>query len=260
MTAQTAEPTLLFNWRAPRSRRGLIALFIGLSAAFHAVCFYVFQIIYPTAVVLLPPPAKVSLITPDSEQGRNFLQWIEAEDPALASAPQRPPESRRRALPQTPHVPSYVAEPPRLKHVPLPEAGIRAPAVDPPAPIPPIPQPSPRSLGRQPTSVDFSEEFADRGAPFFPKSDFSAATRETPQAVRFRVAVAPDGIVQFALPLNSSGDPALDTQARSYLSLVRFHPLETASDKAPAVWGLATIGWGNDIKRPGEPAGTPSGK
>ena len=260
MTAQTPEPVLLFNWRAPRSRRGLIALFIGLSAAFHAVCFYVFQIIYPTAVVLPPPPARVSLITADSEQGRNFLQWIEAEDPALASAPQRPPESRRRALPQTPHVPSYVAEPPNLKHVSLPESRVRTPEVDPPAPIPPAPQPSPLSLGRQPTGVNFSEELADRGTPFFPRPEFSAATRETPQAVRFRVAVAPDGIIRFALPLNSSGDPALDAQARGYLSMVRFHRLETAADNAPATWGVATIEWGNDIKRPVEPAGTPSGK
>lgn len=258
MTAATAEPTLLFNWRPPRSRKVSIALFICLSALVHAVCFYVFQIIYPAAVVLLPPPARVSLITPDSEQGRSLLQWIEAEDPALASAPQRPPELRRRALPRTPHIPSYVAEQPQLKHVPLPEVELRAPEVDPPAPIPPSPQPSPHSLGREPTGVRFSEEFAGRGAPFIPRPDFSAATRETPQAVRFRVAVAPDGTIRFALPLNSSGDPALDAQARLHLSMVRFHPVEAASDREAAVWGIATIEWGNDINRPSEPAGTPS--
>jgi outer membrane biosynthesis protein TonB len=258
MTAETAEPTLLFNWRPPRSRKVSIALFICLSALVHAVCFYVFQIIYPAAVVLLPPPARVSLITPDSEQGRSLLQWIEAEDPALASAPQRPPESRRRSLPRTPHIPSYVAEQPQLRHVPLPEVQVRAPEVDPPAPIPPNPRPSPHSLGPEPTGVRFSEEFAGRGDPFIPRPDFSAATRETPQAVRFRVAVAPDGTIRFALPLNSSGDPALDAQARLHLSLVRFHPVEPASDHEAAVWGIATIEWGNDIKRPSEPAGTPS--
>jgi hypothetical protein len=258
MSAETAEPTLLFNWRPPRSRKVSIALFIGLSALLHAVCFYAFQIIYPTAVVLLPPPARVSLITPDSEQGRALLQWIEAEDPALASAPQRPPESRFRSLPRTPHVPSYVAEQPQLKHVPLPAVQVRAPAVDPPAPILPSPRYSPRSLGQQPTGGNFSDEFAGRGAPFIPKPDFSAATRETPQAVSFRVAVVPNGTIRFALPLNSSGDPALDAQARHHQSMVRFHPLESAPDQGAAVWGIATIEWGNDIKRPSEPSGTPS--
>ncbi len=258
MIAEVAEPTLLFNWRPPRSRKVSIALFIALSALVHAVCFYVFQIIYPAAVVLLPPPARVSLITPDSEQGRALLQWVEAEDPALASAPQRPPESRRRSLPRTPHIPSYVAEQPQLKHLPLPKAQVRTPEVDPPAPIPPDFRPSPHSLGLQPTGVDFSEEFAGRGAPFIPAPEFSAATRETPQAVRFRIALAPDGTIRFALPLNSSGDPALDAQARHHLSMVRFHALETGAEPGAAVWGIATIEWGNDIKRPSEPPPSPS--
>lgn len=258
MTAETAEPVLLFNWRPPRSYKVSIALFIAFSALLHAVCFYVFQIIYPAAVVLLPPPARVSLITPDSEQGRSLLQWVEAEDPALASAPQRPPESQRRIPPRTPHIPSYMAEPPLLKHVSIPAVRVRTPEVDPPAPISSGSHPPPPSLGSRPTSVSFSDEFAGRGAPFIPRPDFSAATREPPQAVRFRVAIAPDGIIRFALPLNSSGDPALDSQARHHLSMVRFHPLEASSDQAPVIWGIATIEWGNDIKRPSEPARPPS--
>lgn len=258
MTAEAAEPALLFNWRPPRSRKVSIALFIALSVLVHAVCFYVFQIIYPAAVVLLPPPARVSLITPDSEQGRNLLQWVEAEDPALASAPQRPPESRRRSLPRTPHIPSYVAEQPQLKHVPLPQVQVKAPEVDPPAPIAPSSQSSPHSLGRQPTGVNFSEEFAGWGVPFIPKPDFSAGTRETPLAIRFRIAVAPDGTIRFSLPLNSSGDPALDAQARHHLSMVRFHPAESGTNQAAATWGIATIEWGNDIRRPTEPARSPS--
>jgi hypothetical protein len=106
--------------------------------------------------------------------------------------------------------------------------------------------------------VSFSEEFDGRGAPFAPRPDFSAATRETPQAVRFRIALAPDGVIRFALPLNSSGDPALDAQARQHLNMVRFHPLAASNGDSTPVWGVATIEWGNDIKRPGEPARTPS--
>jgi hypothetical protein len=259
MTAASPEPVLLFNWRPPRPRKISIVLFIGLSVLLHAICFYVFQIVYPTAVVLLPPPARVSLITADSEQGRTLLQWIEAEDPALASAPQRPPESRRRSLPRTPHIPSYVAAQPQLKHLPFAEAANRTPPVDPPAPIPSWPHPAPRSLGPRPTRLAFSDELTARGAPFVPKADFAAATRETPQSVRFRVALAPDGTLRFALPLNSSGDPALDAQARVYLSMVRFHPLAAPANGGDALWGIATVEWGNDVARPAEPSPTPAG-
>ena len=56
----------------------------------HALCFYVFQIIYPPAVALLPPPGRITVIAPNTEEGRVLLRWLEAEDPALASTTQPP--------------------------------------------------------------------------------------------------------------------------------------------------------------------------
>ena len=47
-----------------------------------------------------------------------MLRWIEAEDPALASATIRPTEARARALPKLAHVPSYVMQEPKLKDAP----------------------------------------------------------------------------------------------------------------------------------------------
>jgi len=60
----------------------MLAAFLVLSLMAHALCFYVFQIVYPTPVALLPPPGRVTFITPDSEEGRTLLRWIDAEDPA----------------------------------------------------------------------------------------------------------------------------------------------------------------------------------
>ncbi|HEV8185617.1 MAG TPA: hypothetical protein VGP40_06640, partial [Chthoniobacterales bacterium] len=72
----------LFDWSPPRRRKLSIISFIAASTALHALCFYVFQIIYPPTIALLPPPARVNLITAASEEGRVLLRWIEAEDPA----------------------------------------------------------------------------------------------------------------------------------------------------------------------------------
>src|SRR2546423_9225638 len=101
------ERSLLFDWTPPKRPKLLIAGFLVGSIALHASCFYLFQVIYPPAVALLSPPARVSLITENSEEGRTLLHWVDAEDPALLSATIRPLESKLRALPGLSHIPSY---------------------------------------------------------------------------------------------------------------------------------------------------------
>ena len=112
-----AEP-LLFSWDSPRRRRTMLAAFLVLSLMAHALCFYVFQIVYPTPVALLPPPARVTFIAPDSEEGRTLLRWIDAEDPAVAFATHPAPGARLGALPRTEHLPSYSTIKPIFKELP----------------------------------------------------------------------------------------------------------------------------------------------
>src|SRR5256885_9623357 len=139
MKASIAGPgpePLLFSWEPPRHRQIAISTFLALSLIAHALCFYVFQIIYPTTVSLLPPPARVSVISSDSEEGRTLLRWIDAEDPALAFTTQRPPEARLRALPKPTHMPSYVATAPALKELPPPVVDLSMPTSQAPGPVP----------------------------------------------------------------------------------------------------------------------------
>ncbi len=134
MNASIAGPgpePLLFSWEPPRRRQIAISTFLALSLIAHALCFYVFQIIYPTTVSLLPPPARVSVISSDSEEGRTLLRWIDAEDPALAFTTQRPPEARLRALPKVEHIPSYLAVDLAFKQVPLPVVDLHIPSSQP---------------------------------------------------------------------------------------------------------------------------------
>src|SRR5215475_13206224 len=100
---------LLFSWDSPRRQKAVLAIFVVMSLVGHAFCFYVFQIVYPTPVALLPPPAAVTFIATDSEQGRTLLRWIDAEDPALAFTTLPAPGARLGALPKTEHLPSYSA-------------------------------------------------------------------------------------------------------------------------------------------------------
>ena len=259
-TSAAADPLLLFNWQGPRPRRRAIVAFLGASVLLHAFCFYLFQIVYAPGVVLLPPPARVSLITADSEEGRTLLRWVDAEDPALASVTQRPPEAKQR-LPKVQHIPSYVATEPKLKHAPPLVLETRAPSSQPPGPAPVLRRPSHPEFGSIPTRISFSEELKGSGPPSVPPLHFTASNTESPQAIRFRIGLSRQGDVRYCFPLNSSGDPALDEQARQRLEIVRLPPISegASGDAQSLVWGIATVEWGNDVTRPHSgPSSTPA--
>lgn len=240
---------LLFNWEAPRRRKVAIAGFLAASVIAHAVCFYLFQIIYPPTIALLPAPARVSLISANSEEGRTLLRWIEAEDPALASTTLRPQEAKAHALPKVQHLPSYAGYEPDLKEPPPLMVDLRMPSAQPPGAVP-INHPRVPPVSRDaPTVVSFSREIENLGTASVPSIKFAASNNEPPEQVRFRIGVSSAGDVRYCFPINSSGDPALDEQARHYLVLCRF-PARPPTGWTPGesmVWGVATIGWGNDI-------------
>ena len=119
---------LLFQWEQGRSRKLAIAGFLVASAALHALCFYIFQVVYPPTVALLPPPARVNLLVPTSDEGRTLLNWVNAEDPALASQTQRAPDSKTLALPKSNHIPSYLTPLRPSKHRRLPRPICACPA------------------------------------------------------------------------------------------------------------------------------------
>jgi hypothetical protein len=249
-TVEHAAAGLLFNWSHGRSRKLMIAGFIALSLAAHALCFYLFQIVYPPTVALLPPPARVSMIVPDSEEGRTLLNWLEAEDPALVSTTQRPPDVKAFTPPRVQHVPSYTIVEPALRELPPYTPDLRIPSSRPPGPVPSLRAHPQRAPVAAPTVVRFSEELEALGTFQKPEVRFVPSTKEPPQNARFHVAVTTTGEVRHVFLDRSSGDPALDEQARQCLILCRF-----TTDPANPVagndltWGSAMIQWGNDIVR-----------
>lgn len=254
MLATPTEP-LIFNWSAPRRRKAAIAGFLVASLLIHAAGLYIFQIVYPPTIALLPPPARVNLITADSEEGRTLLRWVEAEDPAIASTTRRPPDAKAYALPKLQHVPSYFAAEPALKELPPLVVDLRVPSSQPPGPVPMMYRPAAVPVQPAPTTVAFSKELEALGAPTFAAPSFKASTSEPPQSVRFRIAVTGRGEILYCFPLNFSGDPALDEQARNFLALGRFpsrlvlNAAEGSTNDQSLIWGIATVEWGNDIAR-----------
>jgi hypothetical protein len=263
MTPSTAPASapLLFDWDAPGQRTLALTGFLVASALAHAICFYVFQIVYPPTLSLLAAPARVSVISPNTEEGRSLLRWIESEDPALASTTVRPADEKMYALPKVEHVPSYAGYEPALKKAPPLVVDLRIPSAQPPGPVPMVRARPVLTTPVLPTSVSFSEEIEKLGPANFPSTKFSAATKEAPGNLRFHIGVSSRGEVRFCFPLNSSGDPALDEAARSHLILTRFPAgLESAKKtEAGLTWGTATVLWGNDVApaRPDSPEKPP---
>jgi hypothetical protein len=103
-----------------------------------------------------------------------------------------------------------------------------------------------------PTRILFSEELTGLGKVHLPAPRFGASSNEAPQSVRFRVGVSSSGEMRYCFPINSSGDPSLDAQARQHLVLARFPQAAATSQSRDQslVWGIATFEWGNDVTQP----------
>ena len=251
---------LVFGWEKPGRGKWTLTGFLLGSLGLHAFGFYLFQIVYPPAVALLPPPGRVSLIAPDTDEGRQLLRWLEAEDPALASTTQPAPDARAMVLPTIQHAPSYLGRQPALKDLPPAPPALRIPSARPPAPVEKPSAPAQIITKPVPTAIRFSPEFESSIAPQIPELKFNPATRESPEPARFLIAVNEKGEVRYCFLKSSSGDAALDEQARKYLSLTRFPSIRNSPSPAVAslTWGIATLEWGNDLTLPASPNPAPS--
>src|SRR5439155_18877382 len=241
---------LLFSWDSPRRQKAVLGSFLVLSLVAHALCFYVFQIVYPTPVSVLPPPARITFITPDSEEGRTLLRWIDAEDPAVAFTTNPAPGARLGALPKTEHVPFYSTVKPLLKELPPLKPDLRIPSSRPPGAVHSVTRKTASARGIARTYIFFSKELDQFGAPTLPQSGFAASNQETPETLRFRVAVNDLGEIRYCFPINLSGDAALDEQARLQVVRTRFSRIRQ-NDTTPTsslVWGTASVQWGSDVE------------
>src|SRR5438132_2847531 len=222
LTLDSVTETLLFDWDSPRGRKVAITIFLILSFLLHALCFYIFQIVYPPTVALLPPPARMTLISPDNPESLALLRWVEAEDPALATTTQRTPEAKSFVLPPVEHRPFYATHQPKLRTLPPLAPDLSVPSSAAVGPVRPPPMKGNATGLTRKTMALFADLLPGLGDPVFADFKFRLTRPDAPANARFRVAIDGGGAIRFCFLIESSGDPALDEQGRNFLQLCRF--------------------------------------
>jgi hypothetical protein len=99
-----------------------------------------------------------------------------------------------------------VAEEPKLKHAPPLIPDTRAPSSSPPGPVSILHRQPPPAVGSIATRISYSEELSNLGPAARPTPHFSSSNNESPQTIRFRIGVSPQGEVRYCFLLDPSGD------------------------------------------------------
>ncbi len=247
---------LTFHWPNRRDISLLLPGFIVLSVLLHLLAFYVFQVVYPTSVSILPPPAqgrtvdalesRSSGVAPLDRGGRPrccfraFGGHASRPSPAPLSSfvrgSSRDAADRRRDA-ATDHVstrkkPARTHQQRRCSQATA-RCGDSRPAVEGPF----------LGLAREPRTQNRPADPALR-----PKARHSFCPRS------FLVGVTDRGEVRHIFLQAASGDKTIDQQAEAHLAKIEF-----AHAPEPMTWGFATYFWGNDASslQPSTPAPQP---
>jgi len=119
----------------------------------------------------------------------------------------------------------------------------------PPGPVPVAPAVKTVPPLQAPTGLIFSDGLRELPVTH-PELKFRASLRDAPESARFRVAVDSLGTVRYSFLEQSSGDPALDEQARDYLALCRFTRSRNPGSDDRLIWATATLEFGTDLEMP----------
>jgi len=256
LAAQVEHYRLVFRWPERTVSLLLPALFV-LSVMFHALAFYIFQVVYPPAVASAPPPAQVTLLTPDTREGAALLRWVQAQDPATAARTQ---EVTPAGLGEILYTPSYATVHTLPLETEAPAAPIGFPAshslLDFSASKAAAPEPPRRAV---PSALSFSDGLHARDAASEAPHGVSSKSSPNLRPTVFLAGIGDRGEIRYCFLLApnggdpSSGDPEVDKQAEALLREHRFTPSET-----PLEWGFATFTWGAEAYAPPQPQSQPS--
>ncbi len=239
-----ADSALVFDWEKPHGLFSWLPIFVFISVFAHAGTFFLFQVIYPERATIPPAPPEISVLLP-SEENQPLVRWIEAENPALIGTAQPPVPP---GLVKAEYRPSYdvirtaprgLAEPPLPSGYPSDQSPLDIIRSAEPKAIPPSPAQDP-----QPITLDFSSEISARAPAQKPPLNFTKSPIPLAPA-RFLIGVTDRGEARFVFPQQSSGDPAIDTEAAAIFTHLAFSPNER-----PITWGFATFHWGDAAYSP----------
>jgi hypothetical protein len=242
MNSMAEPPGTTFHWDVRRRFPTVLPGFILLSLLAHAATFFIFRVTYPPQASMSAPPPAVTVLDPKRPDHQALLRWIESEDPSPGINGANTITDR---LLQVEYKPSYAKL--RTPPLTLPEEVVRTqfpPARDPLTIIRSV-EPKPLALAPppagNPTRVAFAESLQGRAAGPFPRFDVVAKSSGLLEEAAFLIGVDALGVVQYVMLQSSSGNPASDEEAATYLSTLKLAPADQAIS-----WGRATIQWGGD--------------
>jgi TonB family protein len=227
-------PTWVFDWERPAWSLRL-PLFILVSLLGHLLCFYLFQVVYPSSASLPPATASVAVLNPESDRDRPLLDWAELNNPAALAAPGFRPERVTKLVPRyqpsfADPSPAFVAVTPKPAQPLLPVFGVDGVLSNNPAPVPPAPVTF-RS------HIELAEPLQDRlaePAPALPRVQANG------ESTILLLGIDPNGAVSDCLPWQSSGKPELDEAAERFARDLHFKAAPGYS------WGKLRFTWGYD--------------
>ena len=235
---------LTFEWREPRLRQRLrLLLYLGLAFLLHAVCFYVFQVVYPSSTIGLPVPMRVMVLSPDNAAAQDTLREVEDRLAGYGLGPGDRAETVSLDDYNN-YQPSFAEYRPKLRDLPrgsvarLPLPG----AFDQDA-LPPLRtglQTRPPEAASDPIApvVIFNGELASRKLMDSPELDKLFA-KDHGTLATFSIGVNASGVVEYCLPEKDEFRVEnLDALLRAMFRF-RFDPLPGSG----VVWGTATVEW-----------------
>lgn len=234
MNPDADAPMWVFDWERPAwSLR--MPLFILVSLLGHLLCFYLFQVVYPSSASLLPAAAGVAVLNPANERDRRLLDWAELKDPAALAAPGFRPERMAKLVPR--YEPSFADQSPAFVDV-TPEPARQLPPIfgsdgalaNDPAPV----SSAPLVFASHVEFAAALQERLLRPAPALPR------VQSKGESTVLLLGVDPKGAVRDCLPWQSSGRPDLDEAATRFARDLRFGAAPGYS------WGKLRFTWGYD--------------
>jgi hypothetical protein len=233
------EHRFIFDWRKT-SWDYRLPLLVGIALLAHILCFYVFHVVYPTTTSLLPPSAQVTILDPNNARDRNFLSWIEMNDPAQVSAPRFNSRLVSRLTP--PYKPIFSTLSPELINTaPTGPSGRNGPSIFSAESFLPMrnePVDS-RPVRSFPSRLEIGDTLEKRGPASLGQLP---STNVLLEPTSIFVGISPDGDTQFVFPLRSCGNRNLDSEVEQYVRALKFLP-------GPALtWGVLTLRWGGPDK------------
>jgi len=248
---------LLFAWQKKPALFLYLVAFVGGSLLLHLFGFYLFQVVYPAAGRLEPEPARVTLLDASQPSVSALLRKI--EDRLVYLRPASDGSEVRVSLGDySAQFESTISSHRPAFRTPAPVAAIRgshaAAIADPLGPnrrampaavLPPVDSVAKSAAASPPDAAGKDSEkrwkiSGDlKGRAQVDAADFEAALPAlgVPPAIRFRIAVGPNGGIVSHLPVSGQGHPRFTAVSGAIRSALRFEP----KPDAELEWGWLEI-------------------